>query len=177
MGWLLEDPTTVLTAGILIQVLLAVVLVKTGRGAVLLAMGGVFVLTILLVVVEFTVVTPREEIENTLYSAATAAEANDLDQFMTFIDPASAAGFSEVQSRMPRFDIKSVRLGQLQVEVDDSGESTAAQARMIASVEANDRQGQVPRDKYIARFSVDLKKVNDRWLMVAYKEEPLTGSP
>lgn len=174
MGWLLEDPTTVLTAGILIQVLLAVMLVKTARGSILFAMGAVFVLVILLVVVEFTVVTPREEIENTLYQAATAAEANDVEQFMTFIAPASAAGFSEVQSRMPRFDIRSVRLGQLQVEFDDSG---TAMARMIASVEADDRQSQIPRDKYIARFSVNLRKVDDRWMMVAYQEEPLTGSP
>ncbi len=175
MAWLFEDPTTVLTAGVLIEVLLAVVLVRTGRGAVLVAMGGVFALVALLVSVEFAVVTPAEEVQAILFEAAAAAEANDVDRFMSYVATEAEGNFSEVRTRIPRFEIKSVRLGQLAIDVIDTKNPDRAVARLVASVVAQDRQGQIPRDKYIARLRIELRKINDRWLMTGYEEKPLQG--
>lgn len=175
MGWLFEDSTTVLTAGVLIQVLLAVVLVRTGRGAVLVAMGAVFVLVLLLLVVEYAVVTPGEEVQDTLQEAAAAVEANDVEAFMSFVQPEASAKFSEVRRRMPNFVIKSVRSGQLAVDVDKANSDTAM-ARFVASVVAREKTGQIPREQYVARFRIDLKRIDDRWVFTGYEEQPLTGN-
>lgn len=172
MGWLFEDSTTVLTAGVLIEVLLAVVLVRTGRGVVLVAMGGVFVVVLLLLVVEFAVVTPGEEVQDTLQEAAAAVEANNVEAFMSFVQPEASGRFSEVRRRMPNFEIKSVRLGQLAVDVENAD---SAMARFVASVVAREKSGQIPREQYVARFRIDLKKIGDKWFLTGYEEKPLTG--
>jgi len=170
MAWLFEDPTTVLTAGVLIQVLLVVVLVRTGRGAILAAMGGVFVVVVVLLAVEIAVVTPTEEIQATLFDAAAAAEANDVDRFMSFIAPDSDERFSELQARIPRFEVQRVRIGQLDIAVAEGGNPDTAAARLIVSVTAHDRESQIPRDKFIARLRIELRKIDDRWLMTGYQE-------
>jgi len=176
MAWLFEDVTTVLTAGVLIEVLLAVVLFQTGRGVILAVMGGVFAVVVLLLAVEFAVVTPTEEVHATLFDAAAAAEADDVERFMSFIAPAARERFSEPRAWIPRFDIKRVRLGQLAVDVVDTGNSDQAVARFIASVTAQDRESKIPRDKFIARFRIDLQRIDNRWLMTGYQEETLRDS-
>ena len=71
MSWLFEDPTLVLAAGVMIEALLAVALVRTGRVAVAGIMAGVLVLVLLLVLVEWLVVTDVEQRLGTRYTADT----------------------------------------------------------------------------------------------------------
>ena len=73
MTWLVEDPTPTLVAAALIEAVLVLALVKTGRGVLLWAVGGVALLAVALLALEWLVVTDKEKVEETLSGAARAS--------------------------------------------------------------------------------------------------------
>ena len=81
MTTLLDNPIPILVAGVVVEIILAIPLLTTRRTKWLFWMGGVLVLTLLLLLVEHLVVTPREEVETTLNDLAAAIEweTDDLD--------------------------------------------------------------------------------------------------
>ncbi len=78
MTLLFENPLRIIFIGIVIEAVLGIVLLRTGRGALLWAMLGVLALTLAGVVVERLVVTEKERVEMTLDGITSALEANDL---------------------------------------------------------------------------------------------------
>ena len=118
MSWLFEDPTTLIVAGLLIEGLLAVALVKSGRALLIAAMAGVLILVGLGVLVERLVVTDREQIETTLNEVCTALEANEVPGVLSHIDPAATGMRSRVQSDLSSAHITEVRLFDLEIQVD-----------------------------------------------------------
>src|SRR5690348_14716258 len=104
MMWLLEDPTPTLTAVVLVEVLLTIALVKTGRGVLLWTIVGVALLGAVLLGLEWFIVTDKETVEDTLSEAARALEANDSQALMDFIAPESPMR-REVAQEMSRITV------------------------------------------------------------------------
>src|SRR4051794_28177196 len=112
---LVEDPNWILASGIVLEAILAVVLVRTGRAAVVVAMIGVFALVLLGVAVERAIVTEREEVEQTLDSVADALLAGDVPGVVAHIDPQAASLRAEASSQLPQVKVNEVRIRDLKV--------------------------------------------------------------
>lgn len=178
MSWLFEDPTTLIAAGVLIEALLAVALVKSGRILLIAAMVGVLALVGLGVLVERLVVTEREQIEATLDGVTTALEANDVEGVLRFIDPAAAGMRSSVRSAVSEARITDARIYDLVAHVDHRTNPPTARADLTGRVKGRYR-GEAPaggEGLFLRRFTVDFRQEGDRWLMTDYQDRgPIGG--
>jgi hypothetical protein len=176
VSWLFEDPTTLIVAGLLIEGLLAVALVKSGRGALVLVMLGVLTLVGLGVLVERLVVTEREQIEATLEGVCQSLMANDVNGVVSYIDPIAADIRSHVQSILPQVHVTDARVYDLMIDVARETNPPSAQAHFVGRVKGRFRGdasgGEGP---VLHRFTVDFRKPGDRWLITAYQDHGTIG--
>ncbi len=85
--WFTENPTPILVGGGLALLVLAGFFLKSGRAAILIAMALVAAVMGLAVLTDRLIVTDREQVANTIYDAAAAAERNELNAVMDIISP------------------------------------------------------------------------------------------
>jgi hypothetical protein len=168
MTWILETPWPSLTLGIGLEVILAIALVRTGRGVIIGAMVLVLALTVGLVVLERVVVTQTEEVENALDGVAQALEANDAPAVLASIAP-SCPRRGEVQSVLNHVTIRSARVRDVEVRFDGT-DPPSATVNLLGIVEAHDTHGTVPYEHFLRRFKVLLRKDGDRWLITDFSE-------
>ncbi|MEX0713723.1 MAG: hypothetical protein WD278_15395 [Pirellulales bacterium] len=90
MSWLFEDSTGLIVAGVAIELVLAVALIKTGRGTLATVMLGALILVLAGVAVEKLVMTDRERVEAELDALAKALEANNVQRVLSHIHPSAA---------------------------------------------------------------------------------------
>jgi hypothetical protein len=168
--WLVESPWPVLMLGVCIEIVLAIVLVRTGRTVVLAAMVGVLVLTAGMLLVERVVVTRTEEVEDTLAAIGTALEANDLPAVMASI-ATDCPRRGEIQATLPRFVIREARVGgDLEVRFNPLLSPPTAVTYFTGRIAARDKRGEVPYEHMIRKFKVTLRKEGDRWLVADYAD-------
>lgn len=177
MTWLFEDPTTLVIAGVLIEGLLAVGLVKSGRGVLAVPMVILALLLGVCLLVERLVVTDREQIEDVFNGVCRALAANDVDGVLDYIDPAAANMRSQVRNVLAGARITEARIYDLEVEVNRGARPPAAEARFTGRVKGNYRgEAASGEGMVLRRFTVEFRLVGDRWLMTGYQDRgPLGG--
>jgi hypothetical protein len=177
MTWLFEDPWMIVLGGLVAEIILGVLLLKTGRGAVLGGMIGVLVLTGVLLVVERLVVTEGEQVQATLEDAAAAVVKNDPAAVQKFIAPAdaapSAAGLRIYAAMiLGRYTIEEAHIGgDLDIQLDTAAKPPTATARFTAQVRFKDHKGMTPYDHYVGKVRVDLRKAGDHWEVLDFNDE------
>lgn len=170
MSWLVESPWPALMLGLIVEIVLALVLVRTARRGVLVAMIGVLVLTAGLLLVERIVVTDREAVENALADISASLESNDVPAVMAAI-AVDCPRRGEVQSTLPRFVIREAHIGgDLEVRFNALLSPPTAVAYFTGRVAARDKRGEVPYEQMIRKFKVTLRKQGDRWLVIDYDD-------
>ncbi len=176
MTWLLESPWPALTTGVVLELILAIVLVRSGRGIVLVAMVVVLILTSGLVVLERLVVTEREEIENALSRAETTLEWNDPSAVLALFTPNSPRR-TEVANVLGRFRVRDAHIGRdLEIEPAAATDPPSVRASFTGRVVGSDTRGEVPYETVIRKFTVTLHRVGDQWLIHDYQmTEPFGG--
>jgi len=172
MDWLFEGLWTILIVGIVLEIVLGLVLLNTGRGAVLVAMVAVALLVGVAAIVERLVVTDREAVTNALYGAADALEANDLDELFTYVGPEAQSLRRRASDVLPRIRIKEANIGRLQVSVNRVHNPPTARTELIGRFIVEDIAQQIPYENYVQRFAIRWRRDGDRWLMVDYEEGP-----
>lgn len=172
MDWLFESLWTILIVGIVVEIVLGLVLLNTGRGAVLVAMVAVALLVGVAAVVERMVVTDREAVTNALYGAAVALEANDLDELFTYVGPEAQSLRGRATEVLPRIRIKEAKIGGLQVTVNRVNNPPTARTELVGRFIVEDIAQQIPYENYVQRFAIHWRRDGDRWLMVDYEEGP-----
>ena len=176
MSPLTEDPTVLIAAGVLIEALLAVALVKSGRTVLIAVMVGVLAVVLAGVVVERLVVTPREEVEATLDDAAREVEHNDVEGVLSHVDPAAGAFRGAIQSWLPRIQVREAAIRDLRIEVNRQTSPPTARAEFIGRVNGNFHETGFDHTTVLRHFTVEFRKQGDRWLMTAYQDrEPFGG--
>lgn len=171
MSWLFEDPTMLIASGVLIEALLAVALVKSGRAALLLAMAGVLVLVLGGVFVERMVVTEREQIEATLDGVSHELEANNIEGVLSWIDPASEGMREDVRARLSQARISEVRVFDLNVNINHYVTPPTAQADFTGRIRGRYRgEGGGGDGMLLRRLTVDFRQAGDRWLITGYQD-------
>lgn len=173
MTTLLEDPVPVILFGILAEAVLAVALVRTGRGVLLAPMGIVAALTLGGVWLEWLVETDREKVENTLFSAAGAIERNDVDRLFEFISPSAWYTPERARSVLRQYRFTEARITSVEIEVNELTSPPTATAKMIGAFTVVDSSGQVPHGSGRIGLSVDLRREDGRWLITGHSEGSL----
>lgn len=176
MSWLFEDPTTLIVAGVLIEGLLAVGLVKSGRGILAVPMLVVALIFGLGVLVERLVVTDREQIEDVFHGVCRALQANDVDGVLDYIDPAATGMRGQVRNVISAAHITDARIYDLEVEVDRQARPPVARAQLTGRVKGNYRgEAASGEGMVLRRFTVDFRLVNGHWLMTTYEDRGPLG--
>ena len=170
MDWLFEGLWTILIVGVAIEIVLGLILLNTGRAAILFAMIAVAALVGMAAVVERVVVTDREAVTNALYGAAYALEANDLDELFTYVGPEAQSLRGRASDVLPRIRIEEANIGGLEVSVNRVNNPPTARTQFVGRITVEDRAQQVPYENYVQRFVIRWRRDGDRWLMVDYEE-------
>lgn len=168
-----ESPWPILFIGIAIEAVLAIFLLRTGRGAALLGMIGVAVFVLLGLLVEWLVVTDREAVQHTLDAAVAAVEANDIERLLSCISPSAQQARKDARWVLGRVEVKMARINDLEIKVNRLTNPPTATAKFQAIGTGRDRKGEFPYQTFAQRVTVELRQENDRWLVAGYNIEDL----
>jgi hypothetical protein len=167
MAWLTEDPTVILIAIGVVAFGIIIAILKTGRGLYLTWLGGVVLLALLVVVIDRYVVTDREKVEETLYGAAAALEAGDVEAVASYLAASGEALEREVRSRMRTMEVRKARIASdLRIDFSPLEIPPKATATFLGRVEV--KPASVPLAQYLGRVKIQLAKEGDRWLVQSY---------
>ena len=180
MTTLLENPIPILLVGILVEAVLGVIFMNNRRGIVLLPMAGVLVFVLLGVLLEWVVVTEREEVEATLDGLAAAIEANDLERALSYVSP-KVASAEKTRRRarwaMNRFEVREAKIRNLEIKINRLTSPPSAKATFNGILSLTDRKGEYPYNTHPIGFTVEFRKEGDRWLLTKHTESvPQLGS-
>ena len=109
MTWFTESPWTLVTVGVIVELVLLAALIRTGRGALLWAIAAVAALTAGLVTIERWIVTDRESISQSLDELAKTLATNDLQAVLGYISPSATEVRQLAKTGMPQITIKSTK--------------------------------------------------------------------
>lgn len=169
MTALLANPWPVIVGGIIVEILLAIAYFALPKRGILIAMGVVAAAMVGLVVLERVVTTESEEVENALLQLAATLETNDVAAVQELVAPDATLVRNAAQRHMPRYQINEVHIARdLEVKVDSAANPPKAVAKFTCRVNANDRKGELPYNNAILEFSINFRKVGDKWLVDEY---------
>ncbi len=170
----LESPWPILFIGIAVEAVLAVALLRTGRGHLLWAMIGVALFTIAGLIVERLVVTEGEAVEQTLDAAADAVLANDLDRLLDCISPTAEKTRSDARWVFGQVEVTSIYLHNLEITINHRSSPATATARFQAIGQGRFRRIEVPYRSYTRAVTVQFRLEGQRWLVYDYHIEGVT---
>jgi hypothetical protein len=168
MTWLLENPVPIWTVGAALGIFAGLVFLTWRTMSSLLVLSGLVGITLLLALLEWLVVTEREEVELATHQLAAAVEANDLPALLTFLAPTGKQVRHDAEALLPRFQVAKTHVGgQLHVEVDTAADPRQAISRFRALFDAVDRRTGM---KNFYFFEVQHHRINqdERLLVTAY---------
>lgn len=169
MTWLTEDPRPILAAGGVALVVLFVFLLKTGRGVVMLAMGGVALCMLLALVIDKLVLTDREQVEMIIAQGVEAATRNDEAAIIALISPASAGMKDDARYWLKRILIEDVTYGGVRIEDGPMSKPPTLIARLWFVAKGKLRRGDTFRDRVPGKLRIVFQKEGDKWYIVDYE--------
>jgi hypothetical protein len=180
MSWLLdqllEQPLAIIFVGVVTLAVLFGGLVKTGKKWFLYVIAAAALLFGGLLAVEHWVVTPREEVENTIYRIARELEANNLGAVQSHLKPGTKPS-QDAEHYMNRLHVKQAKVkSNLKVEVHTGQSPLTATATFNAVVIGGDRRGEFQNQRFPRFFVVEFVREDDGWLVYDYEmHEPQRG--
>ena len=169
--FLLESPWPILLGGIVVEAVLAIVLLRTGRGRILWAMLGVGALVLAGLLLERCVVSDREAVEDNLDSITAAAEANDINRLLEFVSPKASKVQSDARAVLSRVEVTKARLTDLELKINRLTSPPTAKGKFRVIGTARDRLGEFPYPGFAEFLAADLRLEGGRWLVFDYSFE------
>jgi hypothetical protein len=169
--WFTENPTPVLFACGAVAMVLLLRFFKTGHVRSLLPILGVAAFAGAAVLVDYLVVTDREQVQNVIYGAAADAERNDLDAVMKFISPGASTVREDLKRWVGKTKLSLVKIAQLDVHVDIEANPPTATARFWVRAEGEAHNETAIYHNYVGRLIVDFRREGEKWLVVRYQRE------
>ncbi len=173
MTLLVESPWPAVLMCTVLLIICGVVFLRTGRTVVLGVMAGIVVALAAMVVLERTIVTETEEVEDTLHGIAENLAANDKAAVLASFVPGSPYQ-AQSRSALDRVTVESASVGaDLKVVINKLTSPPTATTYFTGRIHASDNRGQIPYENYIRKFKVRLERHGDRWLIVDYEAADL----
>jgi ketosteroid isomerase-like protein len=171
MNFLFENPWRIIFIGIIAEAVLGIVLARTGRGSLLWAMLGVLALTLACLVVERLAVTEKERVEMTLDGITAALEANDLKRVLNYVAADAVYTHNRAAWALGRIEVQSAKIYNLEITINRLTSPLTAKAAFFGYIAYRDKLGESPYSNYGSRFTADLRKQGDRWVVTGHVEE------
>lgn len=170
MTWFVESPWPSVALGIVLEIMFAILLFRTGRAALFAPMAVVLALTLAMLAIERAVVTEIEEVEDALDAVAGALEANDVEAVLAAFSP-RCPRLGEVRSALARFTVSDARVGgDLEVRLNRLTSPPSATTYFTGRVAGKDKRGAVPYENMIRKFKVTFHRDGGRWLIADYSD-------
>jgi hypothetical protein len=167
MNFFFEGPWPILITGLILEAILVITVVRTGRGAVMLAIAGVGLAIGGMLVLERAIVTESEQIRITFDDICAQVVAGNLDGVLAHIDPSADKVRQMVTDAMRRAKFREAKVhSDLSIRFSEQGTTPYALANFTGSVKLNTGSQSVGHDVFLDRFKVGLLKRGDRWLVV-----------
>jgi hypothetical protein len=174
----LESPWPILIIGLAAEVVLAVILIQTGRGALLAAMAGVAAVVGIGLLVEHFAVTDRKLITQTLDEAAAAVEANDPPRVLALLASDADETRSAAKEHLGKAEFVQVKIFSLEIHVVRTTSPPTAKATFNVLATGKWRNGEFG-EQTLRPFPmfVGLRYESGRWLITSHKfvEDPRGG--
>jgi hypothetical protein len=170
MTMFIESPWPATLVCIALQVILGVVFMRTGRAWVLVLMALVLAATCGAILLEQTIVTDTEQVEDTLHAIAEYLSANDKQSVLACFSP-RCPQLGEVRAALDRVTVESASVGaDLDVRITQLSSPPTATAFFTGRIHARENRGTVPYDNFIRKFKVKLERRDDRWLITEVED-------
>lgn len=163
----IESPWPAAMMCIVLEVILAIVFMRTGRAVVLVAMALVLAATAGMILLEQTIVTDTEQVEDTLHGIAEDLQANDVDAVLASFSP-TCPQLARVRSSLKDVTVQSASVGaDLEVRINKLTSPPSATAYFTGRINAKEKRGTtIPNENFFRKFKVRLERRGDRWLIV-----------
>ena len=170
MTALVEDPMPIILFGIVAEAVLGIALLRTGRAALLWAMGGVLVLVFTGVGLEWLVVTDREQVEATLDAMAAAVAANDREEVLSHVDPSAGDTRRLVDWGFRTAEFTGAKITELEVlNINHLTSPHTARVHLKGIVYFKVRRGEYPYDKHLVDLTLKLSLQSGHWLISGHE--------
>ena len=173
MTWITDNPIPLLILGLIAQVILGVILWTTGRGWAMVAMIVLAVTNVALLVAEYVMISPTEEVTARLHEMANTLATNESDQVLECIVPEAAQLRNEIAMQLRRVKInEAVVTSQPIIEfaTDANSQRPTATAQFFGRVKAKFLRDSSPYEQMAARYTIFLRQEPDgKWLVTGYE--------
>ena len=166
MTLLLESPWPAIVFGVLAEAGLAIALLKTGQIRVVWMMLATALLCAGLVLLEFLVVTDREQIETTLDTIAERLVSDNPLSVVEFVSPSAAQLRSSARQALSEVAIEEARvLSDLEITVNRLKSPPTATARFSGRFRGRAKHAAFGHEFALLRFVVQFEYDQERWLV------------
>lgn len=118
MNTLLENPLPILAVGAMLATLFGLIFLSRRNLPSLVGLGAVILFTSLLLVTEMLIVTPREEVQQSVDEVLAAIESNEVSNVLAFADPGATQLRSEIEALMPMVKVEDTGAASVQIECE-----------------------------------------------------------
>lgn len=166
----IESPWPATILGIVLEIILGLVFMRTGRALAVVGMAVVLAATAGMILLEQFIVTNTEQIEDTLHGIAEDLEANDAAAVLAAFTP-ECPKLPQVRSALNGVTIRAASVGaDLEVRISQLTSPPSATAFFTGHIEGSDNRGTVPYEHFIRKFKVKLERRGDRWLITDFED-------
>ena len=169
-----ESPWPAVFFGVVGEAILAVALVRSGRGALLWAMAGVLAVSLAGVAVARLVVTEKKLAAAVIYDCAAAAEKNDAQGILRHISREDEESPAVIVGVMQRVEISEVKIRALDIAINRLTSPPTATATFNFIGTGKDRRGEFGQMTRPGKAIVQMRRQPGGWVIVGHKflEDP-----
>jgi hypothetical protein len=178
MTWLAENALPIWMLGAVAMTMAFIVFFQVRSRGAMWGVVGVAAATAALLLFNWLVETPREEVERELYRLAATVEANDVPGALAFLSPSLAPNGKElrkdIEAMMPQVKIDRARvIGTPEIEMREDAKRAIVKCRgIIVAISRRDGMKGGAED----RVTMEWERSGDRWLVRDFLAEKNWGA-
>ncbi len=169
MSIFLDSPWPAILFGIIGEAVLAVMLLRSGRGVLLGAMAGVLALSLAGVGVERLVVTDNKLIAAVIYDAAAALEANDLPRVLAHVATDDVYTREQARLVLSEVEITALKVRALDIKINRLTSPPSAKDTFNIIASGRDRRGEMGQGTRPGKLVVDLRRDPGGWIITGHQ--------
>ena len=171
--WFTYNSTVPMVMGTIMTIIMLAFWIMSRESVMAFIALGVFLLTVGTVACENFIVTPREEVEDTVYLLSTLAQRNDWNAALNYISESKKDVFERARSETNLWECSSCRILGIKDYLQHS--ETSAQITFVAHVEVHMKDH--PGDNFAqVEFTIDFEKEEGQWRIMNYSHsDPRAG--
>ena len=168
---LMEQPLLIVFGGATLITILIGGFIQTGKRPILYGAAAVLLLTIGLIGLERTTITPREAVRATLFVIANDLERNDVDAVIRHVSPGRPELIEQAEKYMGLVKISDVDIKRnLRIEIFADKGMEIAEAKFNVVFKGKDKNGFLDEKRPIPRFfTVRFKNEDGAWRVRNYE--------